>query len=61
MSKPSVSQIRINGTRSKRLYLEQMEEMHERRTRQLQGKELDIRIKEMHAHVCRDTSRSITL
>jgi hypothetical protein len=61
MSKSSVSQIRINGTGSKRLYLEQMEDMRERRARQLQGKELDIHIKEMHAHVCRDTSRSITL
>jgi hypothetical protein len=61
MSKSSVSQIRINGTGSKRLYLEQMEDMCERRARQLQGKELDIHIKEMHAHVCRDTSRSITL
>jgi hypothetical protein len=62
MSKSSVSQIKINGTGSKRLYLEQMEDMRERRwARQLQGKELDIHIKEMHAHVCRDTSRSITL
>jgi hypothetical protein len=61
MSKSSVSQIRINGIGSKRLYLEQMEDMRERRARQLQGKELDIHIKEMHAHVYRDTSRSITL
>jgi hypothetical protein len=25
--------------------------MHEKRARQLKGKELDIRIKEMHAHM----------
>jgi hypothetical protein len=28
-----------------------MEEMCERRARQLEGRELDIRIKEMHAHM----------
>jgi hypothetical protein len=33
------------------LYLEQMENMRERQARQLQGKELDIHIKEMHAHM----------
>jgi hypothetical protein len=43
--------MRINGTESKRLYLEQMEDMRERRVRQLQGKELDICIKEMHGHM----------
>jgi hypothetical protein len=43
--------MRINGIETKRLYLEQIEEMHERQARQLQGKELDIRIKEMHAHM----------
>jgi hypothetical protein len=43
--------MRINGTESKRLYLEQMEDMRERRVRQLQGKELDICIKEMHDHM----------
>jgi hypothetical protein len=51
MSKLSVSHMRINGIETKRLYLEQIEEMHERQARQLQGKELDIRIKEMHAHM----------
>jgi hypothetical protein len=49
MSKPSVSQMRIPRTESKRLYLEVMEEMCERCARQLQGKELDVRIKEMQA------------
>jgi hypothetical protein len=49
MSKSSVSQMRINGIESKMLYLEQMEEMWKRRTRQLEGK--DIHIKEMHAHM----------
>jgi hypothetical protein len=43
--------MRINGTESKRLYLEQMEDMCERRVRQLQGKELDICIKKMHDHM----------
>jgi hypothetical protein len=28
-----------------------MEEMHERRARQLEAREFDIRIKEMHAHM----------
>jgi hypothetical protein len=28
-----------------------MEEIHERRARQLEVRELDIRIKEMHAHM----------
>jgi hypothetical protein len=51
MNKPSVSQMRINGTKCKRLHLELMEEMCERWARQLQGKELDIHIKEMHAHM----------
>jgi hypothetical protein len=51
MSKLSVSQMRINGIESKRLYLVQMQEKRERRARQLEGKELDIRIKEMHAHM----------
>jgi hypothetical protein len=51
MSKPSVSHMSINRTESKRLYLEQMEEMREIQARQLQGKELDIRIKKMHYHM----------
>jgi hypothetical protein len=28
-----------------------MEKMHERRARQLEGRELDVLIKEMHAHI----------
>jgi hypothetical protein len=51
MSKPSMSQMRINGIESKRLHLEQMEEMRERWASQLKAKELDIYIKEMHAHM----------
>jgi hypothetical protein len=43
--------MKIPTTESKMLYLEQMEEMCERQTRQLEGKELDIRIKDMHAHM----------
>jgi hypothetical protein len=39
------------ATESKSEYLELMEEMHERRARQLEGIELDIRIKEMYAHM----------
>jgi hypothetical protein len=45
MKKSSVSQMKISGTESKRMYLKQMEKMRERRTRQLEGRELDIRIK----------------
>jgi hypothetical protein len=43
--------MRIYGIESKMLYLEQMEEIHERRDRQVEGKELDISIKGMHAHM----------
>jgi hypothetical protein len=39
------------ATESKSEYLELMEEMHERRARQLEGIELDIRIKKMYAHM----------
>jgi hypothetical protein len=45
--------MRIYGIESKMLYFEQMEEIHERRARQVEGKELDISIKEMHAHMRR--------
>jgi hypothetical protein len=51
MKKPLVWQMKILATKSKKTYLEQMEKMHEKRARQLKGKELDIRIKEMHAHM----------
>jgi hypothetical protein len=42
MWKALVSQMKILTTESKRLYLEQIEEIRERRARQLEGKELDI-------------------
>jgi hypothetical protein len=51
MKKSPVSQMKISATESKRVYLEQIEEMRERRARQLEGRELDFRIKEMHAHM----------
>jgi hypothetical protein len=51
MEKPSPWQMKIPATESKREYLELMEEMHERRARQLEARELDIQIKEMHAHM----------
>jgi uncharacterized protein (DUF3084 family) len=51
MEQPSVAQMKIPATESKREYLQQMEEMRERRARKLQVRELDIRIKEMHAHM----------
>jgi hypothetical protein len=44
-------QTKIPATESKRDYLELMEKMRERWTRQLDGRELDIWIKEMHAHM----------
>jgi hypothetical protein len=43
--------MKIHATESKKKYLELMEEMHDRRARQLEERELDIRIKEMHAHM----------
>jgi hypothetical protein len=46
MEQPSVVQMKIPGE-----YLQKMEEMRERRARQLQVRELDIRIKEMYAHM----------
>jgi hypothetical protein len=50
MKKPTMWQMKIPVTESKRVYLEQMEEMRERRARQVEGREFHIRIKEMHAH-----------
>jgi hypothetical protein len=46
--------MKIPITENKSKYLQQMEEMRERQTRQLEGREIDIRIKKMHAHM-RDT------
>jgi hypothetical protein len=43
--------MKIPAIESKREYLELMEEMHERQARQLEARELDIRIKEMHTHM----------
>ncbi len=51
MEQPSVAQIKIHATESKREYLQKMEEMRERWARKQQVRELDIRIKEMHAHM----------
>jgi hypothetical protein len=43
--------MKIPATESKMQYLELMEEMRERQARQLEERELDIRINEMHAHM----------
>jgi hypothetical protein len=51
MEKPPQWQMKIPTRESKREYLELMKEMRERRARQLKGRELDIQIKEMHAHM----------
>jgi hypothetical protein len=51
MSKVSVSEMQIPAIETKRLYLQQIKKMHERWTRQLEGRELNIHIKEMHAHM----------
>jgi hypothetical protein len=51
MEQPSVAQIKIHATESKREYLQKMEEMRERWARKQQVRELDIHIKEMHAHM----------
>jgi hypothetical protein len=51
MEKPLLWQTKILTTENKREYLELMEEMHERRARQLEAREVYIRIKEMHAHM----------
>jgi hypothetical protein len=51
MEKPPQWQTKIPATESKRQYLQLMEEMCERRARQVEARELDIQIKEMHAHM----------
>jgi hypothetical protein len=51
MEQPSVTQMKIPTTESKREYLQQMEEIRERQARKLQVRELGIHIKEMHAHM----------
>jgi hypothetical protein len=51
MEQPSVAHMKIPTTESKREYLQQMKEMCERQTRQLEGRELNIHIKEIHAHM----------
>jgi hypothetical protein len=43
--------MKIPATESKTEYLKLMEGMRERQARQLEARELDIRIKEMHAHM----------
>jgi hypothetical protein len=44
-------QLQIPIAESKRQYLSLIEEMHGRRARQLESREFDIRIKEMHAYM----------
>jgi hypothetical protein len=44
-------QTKIPARESKSEYLELMEEMRERWARQLEVRELDIRIKKMHVHM----------
>jgi hypothetical protein len=51
MEKPLLGQAIIPAKESKRQYLQLMKEMCERRARQLEGRELDIQIKEMNAHM----------
>jgi hypothetical protein len=51
MEQPSVVQMKIPATESKREYLQQMKEMRERWGRQLEERELNICIKEMHTHM----------
>jgi hypothetical protein len=51
MEKPPLWQLQISTTESKRWYLNLMEEMRGRQARQLEAKEFDIWIKEMHAHM----------
>jgi hypothetical protein len=43
--------MKIPTIKNKREYLQQIEEMCDRWTRELQAREFDIRIKEMHAHM----------
>jgi hypothetical protein len=51
MEKPPLRQLKIPAIESKHEYIKLMEEMRERRAKKLEGRELDIRIKEMHAHM----------
>jgi hypothetical protein len=51
MEKAPLWQMKIATTKSKREYLQLMEEICERQAMQLEGRELDIQIKEMHAHM----------
>jgi hypothetical protein len=51
MEKSPQWQTRIPASESKSQYLELMEEMRGRQARQLEARELDIWIKEMHAHI----------
>jgi hypothetical protein len=51
MEKPPLWQLEIPATESKRQYLNLMEEMRGRWANQLEVREFDIRIKEMHAHM----------
>jgi hypothetical protein len=51
MEKPPQWQTKIPATESKRQYLQLMKEMCERRARHVEARELDIQIKEMHAHM----------
>jgi hypothetical protein len=51
MEKSPLWQTTIPAKESKKQYMQLMEEMREKRTRQLEGRERDIWIKEMHAHM----------
>jgi hypothetical protein len=51
MEKPLLWQMTIPAKESKRQHLQLMEEMRDRRARQLEGRKCDIRIKKMHAHM----------
>jgi uncharacterized protein (DUF3084 family) len=51
MEKPPLWQTTISAKERKRQYLQLIEEMRERWTRQLKGRERDIQIKEMHVHM----------
>jgi hypothetical protein len=50
MEKPTQWQMKIPAKKGKSQYLQLMLEMRERWARQLEARELDIQIKEMHAH-----------
>jgi hypothetical protein len=51
MEKPLQWHTKILVRESKMEYLKLMEEIRERQARQLEGRELHIRIKKMHAHM----------